>query len=78
MYLHFFYDKVEIVPACVGEESRVKWESNDCDILLCVLPGEELCPPLAQLQEPSAADDDQGQELSIGEVILNLYKSDYL
>ena len=61
VYLHFFNNKVEIVPASVREQARVEGQGNHSDISFCVFPGEEFCPAPAKLNETSYADHNQSK-----------------
>ena len=70
--LHLLNDKVEIIPACVREQTRVEGESYNRDICLCVFPSKKLCPSLCKLNEASDANQNQGEEFGISKVILNL------
>ena len=71
-YLHLLDDEVEIVPAGVGEEAGVEGESNDGHVSLGVLEGEELRLPVAQLDDASDGDEDEGEHLSVSEIVLDL------
>ena len=71
-YFHLFYNEIEIVPAGVWEQSAVEWESDQCWVCLRILPGEELRPAPAQVDQACDADDHEGQQLGVGEVVLDL------
>ena len=71
-YLHLLDDEVEIVPAGVGEQAGVEGESNDGHVSLGVLEGEELRLPVAQLDDAGDGNEDEGEHLGVGEIILDL------
>ena len=70
--LHLLNNKVEIIPACVREQTRVEGEGYNCDICLGVFPSKELCPSLGKLNKASDANQNQGEEFGISKIILNL------
>ena len=70
--LELLDDEVEIVPAGVGEEAGVEGESNDGHVSLRVLEGEELRLAVAQLDDASDGDEDEGEHLGVGEIVLDL------
>ena len=69
--LHFLDNKVEAVPAGEGEQAGVEGEGEGGGVSLRVVPGEVLHPAPAQLHHPRGHDDDQGDHLGVGEVVLD-------
>ena len=64
-------DKVEIIPAIVSKEAGVEGEGNLGEVCLRVVPGEILCLAPPELDHPGGHDDEQGQELGVGEHVLH-------
>ena len=71
-HLHLLDNEVEIVPAGVGEQPGVEGESNDGHVSLGVLECEELRLAVAQLDDARDGDEDEGEQLGVGEVVLDL------
>ena len=70
-YLHLLDDEVEVVPAGVGKQPGVEGEGDDGWVCLRPVPGEVLGVPRPQLDEPGEADEDEGEDLGVGEVVLH-------
>ena len=71
-YLHLLDDEVEIVPPGVGEQAGVEGESNDGHVRLGILECEELRLTVAQLDDAGDGDEDEGEHLGVGEIVLDL------
>ena len=70
-HLHLLDDEIQIIPAGVGEQAGVEGERNDGGIRHRPVPGEVLRLPGAELYEPSAADENESEDLGVGEVVLH-------
>ena len=69
--LHLLNDEIQIIPSCVGEQPGVEGERNHGGIRLRPVPGEVFRVALAELYEPRAADQDESEDLGVGEVVLH-------
>ena len=71
LYLKLLDDKVEIVPAVVGEQAGVEGEHDAGEVSLRVLEVEVLRLPPSELDQPCPDDDEEGEELGVGEHVLD-------
>ena len=69
--LQLLDDEVEIIPAVVCEEAGVEGEHDAREICLGVLEVEVLGLAAAELDQPGPDDDEEGEQLGVGEHVLH-------